>query len=47
MDEAKGKFEISLMVEIISIKKLSLIKNKLLELDKELSITFLDNKGLI
>ena len=47
MDEAKGKFEISLMVEIISIKQLSLIKNKLLELDKELSITFLDNKGLI
>ena len=47
MDENKGLLEISLMVEISSLNKLSLVKNKLLELDKDLKITYLENKGLI
>ena len=47
MDEGEGQLEISLMVEISSLIKLSLVKNKLLELDKNLKITYLDNKGLI
>ena len=47
MDENKGQLEMSLMVEIISLKKLNEIKNKLIALDKNIGITFLDNKGLI
>jgi len=47
IDDHKGELEISLMLEITSLIKLSEIKSKLKALDENIGMTFLDNKGLI
>ena len=47
VDENKEQLEMSFMVVIKSSKKLSEISTKLRELDKNIAITYLDNKGLV
>jgi len=46
LDESKEIIELSFLIEFIDFKKLNHTKNLLTDLNKELSFSFLDNKGL-
>ena len=47
LDETKDNVELSFLVEIDSINEINNIKNELRVFDEKISITFLDNQGLL
>ena len=47
LDESNDNIELSFLIEIDGISKISNLKNELKLIDKKINITFLDNKGLL
>ena len=47
LDESPDSFEASFLIEIESINEVSKLKSELINLEENINITFLDNKGLI
>jgi len=47
LDESANSIEASFLIEIEGIEQISILKNELKDLEANINITFLDNKGLI